>query len=588
MNFVLRHEDGSSIGWDDPGSSNWVYEKVAAKQRNEVRSAAAQEWQSICADLSEGNSSEQLKEKGKRLFRGKKYADAAEAYSEALLHTSDDMTTIRVTLLSNRAQCYLNTQAVDAALRDASQALALDKTHAKSWFRRAHAFECQGLIAAARADLAACAACTAPTPAPPEVAAAEARLLQCHGRILRRLLADEEEEEEEGSDQSGSSQAESPEDESEEHWRAFARAVGACVRDAAAKAVDGGTTGSAWAAAAARVLHTLFKVVEVNTMATEAGMSHGTCEPMVSLTVAAACACWGASEVGSFLREWGGLIGDEDNVSPDEDWEMVTPVFAAAVAGWSHCTATAALKKAMHGWDAGVVRTVMDRCCPAAKLERQTGERQLWRHWLELERDAIAEGRQSFAENGGEVRGAPYPNDKDTSGRSDLIRLHAAATAHGARWVVEEIEEVFPTNVFYLQGATLLHMWARAGRVEVVKFMLQMGACPGVLDTGRYMGRKATPLDWVNKERGSDTKKVAALLRAAASHTGGQATLVYGHGDDDAYSSEEEEYEYGSSEEEEYGAFGFTLDEEEELLAQGIKPWDEDAAAALDMINNGY
>jgi hypothetical protein len=44
---------------------------------------------------------------------------------------------------------------------------------------------------------------------------------------------------------------------------------------------------------------------------------------------------------------------------------------------------------------------------------------------------------------------------------------------------------------------------------------------------------------------------------------------------------EEEEFERACN-------FGFTEAETEELLCQGVKPWDDDAADVLDFLDGGY
>lgn len=44
----------------------------------------------------------------------------------------------------------------------------------------------------------------------------------------------------------------------------------------------------------------------------------------------------------------------------------------------------------------------------------------------------------------------------------------------------------------------------------------------------------------------------------------------------------------GFDSDDELGGFGFTMGEEEELWAQGVKPWDDDAGAVLDALNGGF
>ena len=46
--------------------------------------------------------------------------------------------------------------------------------------------------------------------------------------------------------------------------------------------------------------------------------------------------------------------------------------------------------------------------------------------------------------------------------------------------------------------------------------------------------------------------------------------------------------EEGYDDEDEVGPYGFTHEEEMELLSQGVKPWDEDAHSVLAVLNGEY
>jgi hypothetical protein len=59
---------------------------------------------------------------------------------------------------------------------------------------------------------------------------------------------------------------------------------------------------------------------------------------------------------------------------------------------------------------------------------------------------------------------------------------------------------------------------------------------------------------------------------------------MYGAYGDDDDNDDEDEYDSG----EEYGAFGFTHNQEMELWEQGVKPWDEDAHAVLDALRSDW
>ena len=65
------------------------------------------------------------------------YENALDAYKSALNDTIDS--SLKVTLLSNCAACYLKLFMFECALSDTTSALEIDPTHVKSTYRKAEA-----------------------------------------------------------------------------------------------------------------------------------------------------------------------------------------------------------------------------------------------------------------------------------------------------------------------------------------------------------------------------------------------------------------------------------------------------------------
>lgn len=90
---------------------------------------------------------EEYKNKGNDLFKRKKYFDAIDWYSKAII--ADPSSPI---LLCNRAFAYLKAEGYGAALNDATAAIQLDKNCVKAYYRRASAFMALNKIKESRHD----------------------------------------------------------------------------------------------------------------------------------------------------------------------------------------------------------------------------------------------------------------------------------------------------------------------------------------------------------------------------------------------------------------------------------------------------
>lgn len=102
--------------------------------------------------LREANA---LKEQGNALFGQKQYKAAIEAYSAALAKTAGtEFSRERAVFLCNRAAAHLGLEAWSDAVRDCTDAVALDAAYAKAYMRRATAHEALQQYVAAHDDFA--------------------------------------------------------------------------------------------------------------------------------------------------------------------------------------------------------------------------------------------------------------------------------------------------------------------------------------------------------------------------------------------------------------------------------------------------
>lgn len=83
---------------------------------------------------------------------GERYSEAADKYSAALALTKDTDREVRTVLFSNRAFCQLKCENYGLALSDAKDALALDPSFVKAYYRRGEAHYALGRYKEARAD----------------------------------------------------------------------------------------------------------------------------------------------------------------------------------------------------------------------------------------------------------------------------------------------------------------------------------------------------------------------------------------------------------------------------------------------------
>eukprot|EP01083_Nonionella_stella_P046893 125573_1 len=240
----------------------------------------------------------------------------------------------------------------------------------------------------------------------------------------------------------------------------------------------------------------------------------------------------------------------------------------------------------------------------------------------------------------GRLKPLPKYNFKDGNsmelGSDDLLNIHALATyqhlhdvfgdsvdsqtigvlepSRQQSKVIQEIEQVMP-YCFYHMGFTWLHEFARNGCFDACEFVISMGMDVNVIDRVKhdrkrqyYYSDPVTPIDYVLKmlkedhlyfASGRDRKQRLEMVVLTLRKSGGKryCELKNTKGDYKETKIFEKilngslsmcnvnaEGDRSDSEDEEYGYNGIPQHMCDELLCQGIKPWDDIAMDALSVL----
>ena len=106
--------------------------------------------------MADEHQLQQLKERGNAAFKIGEYSEAKTLYSEVIKKcTKSTSSTLKATLLCNRAACSLRLDDFEGCIADCTMALDLDRTLTKALYRRAVAFEAQKDFSQSFKDLAA-------------------------------------------------------------------------------------------------------------------------------------------------------------------------------------------------------------------------------------------------------------------------------------------------------------------------------------------------------------------------------------------------------------------------------------------------
>jgi len=138
-------------------------DRVEVEKALDAEARKAEAERAIAGDADEDNDNRKLrkpermrmvlknKDEGTELFKGGNFRPAAARYHKALTHaakffdlTAEDeaeVKAVKTTLYLNLASCYLKLEIWDQALRNSSDALELEPTSVKAFFRRASAYD---------------------------------------------------------------------------------------------------------------------------------------------------------------------------------------------------------------------------------------------------------------------------------------------------------------------------------------------------------------------------------------------------------------------------------------------------------------
>ena len=148
-----KHENQKSAMFaDKPGIPPVRYTAAAAAAGASASTAAAgapSKSQRTDADVVT-----ECKDRGNAYFSRGQYDDAVRAYTQGL--DADPTSTVCHTLFANRSLCNIKLQKWDAAEKDATQAIGLNRTNAKAFYRRGVARRNLGDLSGAKADLDTC------------------------------------------------------------------------------------------------------------------------------------------------------------------------------------------------------------------------------------------------------------------------------------------------------------------------------------------------------------------------------------------------------------------------------------------------
>lgn len=304
----------------------------------------------------------------------------------------------------------------------------------------------------------------------------------------------------------------------------------------------------------------------------------------------------------------------------EDNWEDVIPILKSISTSWNEIRkeklGTLLLRKRNgHPWDHGLLELRMRPALLASAANSADDARhRRWKELYERELQLIASGSPTWAKTAPLVPPPTEPSPSIPEHAQDTIMIHAMLSAHGKDDLVTKVETMVEENVLFEMGANLLHNMTRAGKDGIVAFLLERGADPNCRDNGKYYGGKATPIDYailtldsVKRDRGwcaPDAAHVAGVRRCIEllKMAGGKETKVVKKsrieadsisrmmggmmGGMDAYDDYSEYDVYDDDVSNEYGGWGFSADDLDELAAQGVKPWEEDAHAVLDALRN--
>lgn len=110
----------------------------ASDEQKGQSAASLEALKSLAFDGSPDEVAANFKQHGNDYFKGKRFREAVDFYSKAI-EAGPTGKELKLSLHLNRAACHLQLQNYRSSLKDASQALAIDQTSSKAFYRAAQA-----------------------------------------------------------------------------------------------------------------------------------------------------------------------------------------------------------------------------------------------------------------------------------------------------------------------------------------------------------------------------------------------------------------------------------------------------------------
>ncbi|KAH3731771.1 hypothetical protein Pelo_17394 [Pelomyxa schiedti] len=506
-------------GFFEQFSTRWAEEKSLLSAPNSTESDSTTDLNRRLSKVTK------LKEEGNKFYGSDKYSDALNYYSDALnLCTSAPenplVTETTNILLSNIAAVFVKRQEWYDAISCTSQVLTFDPTNQKALYRRALSFFNVGKYTACRTDLEKCT--REPLQPGAQINPAKAPVNHLWSQLTEILNKDNNSAtcpvtapptEETGSgtpsskphthqhhhtSTSSSKHTSHNRTHTHSHTHEHTTQLDATEMRRLLEEISPSDLRKGYTvpqiAQALNDLITLDGLGESELFMWTAGALRklskllGSVEEYAQL-MRCVCYNWNPQQISQLLLECSKLSmkkGQSWEGNWEQTLEFLMEFLKFYLPGWKRII----VEPLLESWNKMEMWLLADfRCAliPDLRIERQDREWLAWKLFYNNECDAIASKTSNTSFTTDDGRAIPLPPCEQRStlsdgGRMDFIRLHAVATAHNNKEVIQQVEQCVPQCSGYNEGSTLLHHFSLLGRWAVVMFLLERGLRPTVLN----------------------------------------------------------------------------------------------------------
>ena len=110
----------------------------------------------VIEEINETSEAMELKQKGNVEFQAGNFQEAIKIYSEGIEKCGENETNLRAVLLTNRGFSHFRLAHSDECITDCTDAITVDPSYTKAYYRRALAYEKEGEFESAVSDLEKC------------------------------------------------------------------------------------------------------------------------------------------------------------------------------------------------------------------------------------------------------------------------------------------------------------------------------------------------------------------------------------------------------------------------------------------------